>query len=665
MSNQLLQKIENLREKINYYNHKYYVLSESEISDYDFDMLLNELQELEKKHPELITKDSPTQRVGSDLTKSINQIEHKTPMLSLSNTYSEEELLAFDKRVKNVLEINEEIEYVVELKIDGVSASIHYNNGTLYKAATRGDGKVGEEITANIRTIKSIPLSVKESKSFEIRGEVFIPIDSFNKMNLEREANGKKTFANPRNLAAGTLKLLNPKEVAKRPLDIFTYYILSNELDIKSQDEGLKYLKTLGFKTNPEYRLCRDIKEVIQYCHKWEVERDKLPYEIDGVVIKVNSYKQQHQLGSIAKSPRWATSFKFKPMQVITKLNKVTWQVGRTGAITPVAELEPILLAGSVISRATLHNYDEIQRKDIREGDFVKLEKGGDVIPKIVGVDLLKRLDSSEVLPIPKECPVCKHLLVKSETEVALYCVNVECPAQIKGRLSHFASRSAMDIEGLGEAIVNLFVDKGYLKTFVDIYNLSKYKIELKSLEGFGDRSINNLFASINKSKEQPFHKVLFALGIRYVGVGVARKLATAFKTIENIKAATIEDLEAVDEIGPSISNSLTQYFSNITNVKLVDELKEKGLKFEEEISESSNQNLLGLSFVLTGALEKLTRDEAKEKIISAGGKFVSSLSKKTDYLVVGKNAGSKLEKATKLGVKVISEEELNELLNK
>ena len=665
MSNSLLEEIENLREKINYHNHKYYVLSESEISDYDFDMLLSELQEIEKKHPELITKDSPTQRVGSDLTKSFNQIKHKTPMLSLSNTYSEEELRAFDQRVKGGLETEDEIEYVVELKIDGVSASIHYKDGTLHKAATRGDGKVGEEITANIRTIKSIPLSVKESKPFEIRGEVFMPIDDFNKMNLEREANGEKTFANPRNSTAGTLKLLNPQEVAKRPLDIFAYYILSRELKIKSQEEGLNYLKENGFKINPEFRLCKSIDEVIQYCHTWEIERDKLPYEIDGVVIKVNSYKQQHQLGSIAKSPRWATSFKFKAKQVITKLNKVTWQVGRTGAITPVAELEPILLAGSVISRATLHNYDEIQRKDIREGDFVKLEKGGDVIPKIVAVDLSQRLDSSNTLPIPKECPVCKQLLVKSETEVALYCINIDCPAQIKGRLSHFASRTAMDIEGLGEAIVNLFVDKGFLKTFTDIYNLSKHEVELKALEGFGSKSIDNLFASINKSKEQPFHKVLFALGIRYVGAGVARKLTTAFKTIENIKTATIEKLEAVDEIGPSISHSLTQYFSNITNVKLVNELKEKGLKFEEEISESSNQNLLGLSFVLTGSLEKLTRDEAKEKIISAGGKFISSLSKKTDYLVAGENAGSKLEKANKLGVKVISEEELNELINK
>ncbi len=664
MNNSVSEKIEYLRKKINHHNHKYYVLSESEISDYDYDMLIKELLELEKLHPELITKDSPTQRVGSDLTKNINQIKHKTPMLSLSNTYSEEELRAFDQRVKGGLETEEEIEYVVELKIDGVSASIHYKNGVLYQAATRGDGNVGEEITQNIRTINSIPLSVNEAKPFEVRGEVFMPIEEFKKMNRERETNGDKIFANPRNSTAGTLKLLDPHEVAKRPLDIFTYYILSDKLDIKSQMEGLEYLKRLGFKTNPEYQLCKNIEEVISYCRNWENERDNLPYEIDGVVIKVNFIKQQQQLGSIAKSPRWATSFKFKAKQVITKLKKVTWQIGRTGAVTPVAELEPVLLSGSTISRATLHNYDEIQRKDIREGDFVKLEKGGDVIPKIVSVDLTQRLVDSIVLPIPKECPSCKQELIKSESEVALYCVNVNCPAQIKGKLNHFASRTAMDIEGLGEAIVNLFVDKGYLKSFVDIYNLPEYEEELKSLEGFGAKSIDNLFASINKSKEQPFHKVLFALGIRYVGAGVARKLATAFKTINNIRTATIESLEAVDEIGPSISNSIIQYFANIENVKLVDELKEKGLKFEEEISESNNQNLLGLSFVLTGSLEKLTRDEAKEKIILAGGKFVTSLSKKTNYLVAGENAGSKLEKAKKLGVKIISENDLNELLN-
>lgn len=664
MNNSISEKIKELREKLNYFNYKYYVLAESEVSDYEFDSFLNELKKLETENPELITPDSPTQRVGSDLTKEFNPIEHKVPMLSLTNTYSEDELKAFDLRVKGGLEGETNIEYVVELKIDGVSASIHYKDGFLFQAATRGDGKIGEEITNNIRTIKSIPLSVTEKKQFEVRGEIFMALKDFQKLNDERRTNGEKTFANPRNSSAGTLKLQNPKEVAKRPLDIFTYYILSDVLQITSQNESLQFLKKLGFKINPNYELCKSIDEVIDYCRKWEINRDTLPYEIDGVVIKVNSFSQQSRLGSIAKSPRWATSFKFKAKQVITKLNKVTWQVGRTGAITPVAELEPIELAGSVISRATLHNADEIERKDIRENDFVKIEKGGDVIPKVVGVDLSQRPQNSVVLQIPTMCPDCQTKLVKLESEVALYCVNENCPAQIKGKLIHFASRGAMDIEGLGEAIINLFVDKGYLKSFVDIYNLPKIADELKSLEGFGQKSIDNLFASIEKSKIQPFHKVLFALGIRYVGAGVARKLTNAFKTIQNLKNKSTEELEQVDEIGPSISGSLIQYFSNSENISIIDLLIEKGLNFETEIPELANQKLNGLSFVVTGSLSSFTRDEAKEKIISAGGKFVTSVSKKTDYLVAGENAGSKLEKAKELGVKILSEEEFHNLLN-
>jgi DNA ligase (NAD+) len=664
MNNSISEKIKELREKLNYFNYKYYVLAESEVSDYEFDSFLNELKKLETENPELITPDSPTQRVGSDLTKEFNPIEHKVPMLSLTNTYSEDELKAFDLRVKGGLEGETNIEYVVELKIDGVSASIHYKDGFLFQAATRGDGKIGEKITNNIRTIKSIPLSVTEKKQFEVRGEIFMALKDFQKLNDERRTNGEKTFANPRNSSAGTLKLQNPKEVAKRPLDIFTYYILSDVLQITSQNESLQFLKKLGFKINPNYELCKSIDEVIDYCRKWEINRDTLPYEIDGVVIKVNSFSQQSRLGSIAKSPRWATSFKFKAKQVITKLNKVTWQVGRTGAITPVAELEPIELAGSVISRATLHNADEIERKDIRENDFVKIEKGGDVIPKVVGVDLSQRPQNSVVLQIPTMCPDCQTKLVKLESEVALYCVNENCPAQIKGKLIHFASRGAMDIEGLGEAIINLFVDKGYLKSFVDIYNLPKIADELKSLEGFGQKSIDNLFASIEKSKIQPFHKVLFALGIRYVGAGVARKLTSAFKTIQNLKNKSTEELEKVDEIGPSISGSLIQYFSNSENISIIDLLIEKGLNFETEIPELANQKLNGLSFVVTGSLSSFTRDEAKEKIISAGGKFVTSVSKKTDYLVAGENAGSKLEKAKELGVKILSEEEFHNLLN-
>ncbi len=662
MTDSITEEIESLRDKINYHNQRYYVIAEPEISDYEFDSLLKELLHLEEKNPNLVTKDSPTQRVGSDITKKANQIEHKTPMLSLSNTYNEDELFAFDKRVKGGLSEDEHVEYVVELKIDGVSASIHYQNGFLLKAATRGDGSVGEEITNNIRTIRSIPLKVKEQSDFEVRGEVFMPIDGFNKFNAERESRGEKLFANPRNSTAGTLKLQDPKLVDERPLDIFTYYLLGDNLKINSQVEGLSFLKQLGFKINSNYQLCKNIEEVIKYCHVWEKKRDNLPYEIDGIVIKVNSFEQQKTLGSIAKSPRWATSFKFKAKQVITKLNKITWQVGRTGAVTPVAELEPIELAGSVISRATLHNYDEIERKDIRENDYVKIEKGGDVIPKVVEVDLTKRESESQPLAIPTECPICKSELQKKESEVALYCVNDLCSAQVKGRLIHFASRVAMDIEGLGEAIVNHFVDKGFLSSFPDIYSLSGKEDELKSLDRFGEKSIDNLFASIEKSKGQPFHKVLFSLGIRYVGAGVARKLADAFGTIEELKLATIEELEAVDEIGPSISKSLTEYFTQNENLMLIEKLQKSGLSFESDEIEGGNSKLEGLTFVVTGSLS-MSRDEAKERIIVSGGRFSSSLSKKTDYLLAGDKAGSKIKKAETLGVKIISEDEFNNLL--
>lgn len=663
MINLIAEKIESLQEKINYHNQRYYVLAKPEISDYEFDILLKELLRLEKEHPEFVTKDSPTQRVGSDITKKANQIEHKTPMLSLSNTYNEEELFAFDKRVKSGLGEDEHVNYVVELKIDGVSASIQYQNGLLVKAATRGDGKVGEEITNNIKTIRSIPLKVKEHSNFEVRGEVFMPIDGFNKFNADREKRGEKVFANPRNSTAGTLKLHDPKLVDERPLDIFTYYLLGDNLKIKSQAESLDFLKQLGFKINSNYQLCKNIEEVVNYCREWENKRDNLPYEIDGIVIKINFFEQQKILGSIAKSPRWATSFKFKAKQVTTKLNKVTWQVGRTGAVTPVAELESIELAGSVISRATLHNYDEIERKDIRENDYVKIEKGGDVIPKVVEVDLLQREDDSQQLTIPTECPICKSELQRAESEVALYCVNNACPAQVKGRIIHFASRGAMDIEGLGEAIVNLFVDKGFLNLFSDIYTLSEKENELKALDRFGEKSIENLLASIEKSKEQPFHKVLFALGIRYVGTGVARKLTNAFKTIEKLKSSTIEDLEAVDEIGPSISKSLTEYFSQSNNLQLIEKLHNSGLSFKSDKKEIGNSKLEGLTFVVTGSLS-MSRDEAKEKILFSGGRFSSSLSKKTEYLLAGEKAGSKIKKAETLGVKIISEDEFNNLLS-
>ena len=664
MNESVSERINQLREQLRTHNYKYYVLAEPSISDYEYDKLLNELIELETKHPELITPDSPSQRVGSDLTKEFQPFEHKYQMLSLANTYSEDELIAFDKRVKSGLNIDEDIEYVTELKIDGVSISIHYRNGVFYKAATRGDGRVGEDITNNIKTIRSIPLKVNTDLTFEVRGEVFMPLDGFKRMNEERALSGEKLFANPRNATAGSIKLQDPKIVATRPLDIFTYYFLSEEKELKSQSEGLELLGELGFKINPNYEVCSNINEVIQFCEKWDQKRAELPYETDGIVIKVNLVEYQKALGSTAKSPKWAVAYKFSAKQAVTKLKKITWQVGRTGIVTPVAELEPIFLAGSTISRATLHNIDEIKRKDIREGDFVLIEKGGDVIPKIVGVDLSKREANSVEVDIPTECPVCHSKLVRPEGEVAIYCENSKCSAQIKGRITHFASKGAMDIEGLGEAIIDQFVDLGYLNSYADIYTLSKFEFELKSLEGFGEKSIEKLFASIENSKTQPFHRVLFALGIRFVGSGVARKLANGFGSIDELINASAEDLEKLDEIGPRISNSVIRFLHDPVNLELISRLKEAGLRFEAEKTPQFNQKLSGNTFVLTGTLEKMTRKEAEEKIISLGGKPTSSVSKKTSYVIVGENPGSKLEKAEKLGVKILTEDEFIKLIS-
>ena len=525
MTSQVEKIIESLREQIRAHDYKYYILAQPSISDEEYDRLLKELEKLEAENPKLITSDSPTQRVGSDLTKEFKPIEHKVPMLSLSNTYSEDELFDFDRRVKDELITGDKVEYLVELKIDGASVSINYVNGILKTAATRGDGMVGEEITNNVRTIKSLPLRIKKDNSipynlddFEVRGEIFMNVAEFEKLNKERADQGEKTFANPRNSTAGTLKLQDPKVVAKRPLNTFLYSLISPDNELKSQEENLLILKKMGFKINPHYKKCKSIEEVIKVCRDFEKLRDELEYEIDGAVIKVNSIKQQKRLGNIARAPRWAVAFKFKSKQALTNIKDIVWQVGRTGAITPVAELEPVFLAGSTISRATLHNYDEIERKDIRNGDTVIIEKGGDVIPKVVQVVLSKRSPSSKKTKPPDKCPTCNSKLFKPEGEVAYYCENAECTDQIKGRIAHFASRGAMDIEGLGESIIDLFVEKGFLKTYGDIYNLKDRKNELIAIERLGEKSVSNLLNSIEKSKERPFDKVLFGLGIRYVG---------------------------------------------------------------------------------------------------------------------------------------------------
>jgi DNA ligase (NAD+) len=593
-------------------------------------------------------------------------------MLSLSNTYNEEELFDFDRRVKEGLPRNEKVEYVVELKIDGASVSLHYLNGQLITAATRGDGFIGEEITTNIKTIKSIPLRLMLNKKYsfslsdiEVRGEVFMKIDDFVNLNKEREEKGERLFANPRNSSAGTLKMQDPKIVAKRPLNIFVYSLISLQEDFESQYENLQILKSLGFNVNPASKLCKNINEVLSVCRKFEEGRNTYGYEIDGAVIKVNSITQQKILGSIAKSPRWAVAFKFKAKQAYTKINKILWQVGRIGTITPVADLQPVLLAGSTISRATLHNLDEIRRKDIREGDKVVIEKGGDVIPKVVSVVLADREKKSKPVEPPDKCPVCKSKIFKPEGEVAFYCENSECPAQVKGRIEHFAARGAMDIEGLGTSIINLFVEMGFLKTYADIYELKNKREELINIERLGNKSVDNLLNAIEKSKEQPFSKVLFALGIRYVGAGAAKKLSDHFTSVDDLMNASENDILEIHEIGPSISASVKNFFSDQHNNKIINKLKSHGLNFKSKKIITKETLFTGKTFVLTGTLSSFSREEAGDKIINFGGKITSSVSKKTDYVIAGENAGSKLAKANEIGVAVLSEEEFLKMLKK
>ncbi|MGQ9797909.1 MAG: NAD-dependent DNA ligase LigA [Ignavibacterium sp.] len=672
MTDSVEKKIQKLREEIEKYDYHYYVLAQPLISDEEYDKLYKELEKLESENPHLITPDSPTQRVGKDLTKEFKPVNHLAPMLSLANTYDEQDVYDFDRRVREGLPANEKVEYVVEYKIDGASVSLRYIDGKLFTAATRGDGTVGEEITNNVKTIKAVPLKIKKPvgtkyklNDFEARGEIYMNIADFEALNKEREKNGEKLFANPRNSAAGTLKLQNPQIVASRKLNIFLYSLISLEDEFQSQSENLELLKQMGFRVNPDYRVCKNIEEVLQVCKEFEEKRDRLEYEIDGAVIKVNSIRQQNILGSIAKSPRWAVAYKFKAKQAFTYVRDIVWQVGRTGAVTPVAELEPVFLAGSTISRATLHNYDEIKRKDIRVGDKVVIEKGGDVIPKVVAVITEERKSNSKPTKPPERCPVCNSKLYKPEDEVAFYCENPECPAQIKGRLIHFASRGAMDIEGLGEALVDLFVEKGFLKTFSDIYELKNHRDELIQIERLGEKSIDNLLNAIEKSKSQPFEKVLFALGIRYVGAGVAQKLAEHFGSIDALINASEEEILSVYEIGPSISRSVKQFFSDKYNLELIEKLKKAGLNFSSEQKKPVKDNFFKeKTFVLTGTLSSFSRDEAAARIKKLGGKIASAVSKNTDYVIAGEKAGSKLDKAKSLGVKILNEEGFLKLLD-
>ena len=665
-------KAKKLREKLLDADYRYYTLAEPNIDDFTYDKMMKELQELELQYPELVTDDSPTQRVGSGKWNEFPSVKHAVPMLSLSNSYDENDLFEFDKRIKNLTE-GAKYQYVCELKFDGLAVSLVYRNGVLVQGATRGDGVIGDDITNNLRTIRSIPLRIDNTSGIfkkadiEVRGEVFFYLQDFYKINEEQEAKGEKKFANPRNTAAGTLKQKDSKEVAMRRLNMFCYnlrHLDSNEnRKLVSHYENLQILKKLRLPVNSFTKVFDSIEEVKNFCDEMEVKRDELPYEIDGIVVKVNSLRQQDLIGSIAKSPRWAIAYKFKAKQAVTKLKEITLQVGRVGTITPVAELEPVFLAGSTISRATLHNTDEIERKDIRVGDWVKIEKGGDVIPKVVEVVKEKRPKNSKPYKISAKCPVCGSVLVRPEGEANYYCFNYTCAAQVQGRLQHFVARGAMDIEGLGYNIIDRFVQLGYLHDITDIYKLYKLEKELKKIEGFGEKSIDNILSSVEKSKERPFDKVLFAIGIRHVGERTAKILAKNFKSIDNLINAKEEEINSIHEIGPRIAESVYNFFHTKANKQIVEKLRKAGLKFEAEQSAATSNKFEGLTFVLTGSLDKYTRDEAGAIIESLGGKVSGSVSKKTSYVLAGAEAGSKLTKATELGVKVINEKEFEKMV--
>ncbi|HOP50898.1 MAG TPA: NAD-dependent DNA ligase LigA [Ignavibacteriales bacterium] len=657
-----IKRIKELKELIEKYNYHYYVLNESLISDYEYDLLLKELEKLENEL-NIEDKESPTQKVGSDLSNKFAPVEHKYPMLSLQNTYGYDEILDFDVKVKKGLGLqnNEDVEYVCEHKFDGLSISLIYIDGKLTRAVTRGDGKIGEDVTENVLTIKGIPhnISSENIRNFEVRGEIYINFKDFNKLNEERINSGLPQFANPRNFVSGTIKTLDVNVVKQRPIRISPYYLITDEKELKYHYDNLLLLKELNFPVNENIKLCKNINEVIEYCQYWEDKKNQLPYPIDGVVIKVNNLEFQKKLGSIHKFPKWAVAFKYKPDQAITKLVSVSWQVGRTGAITPVANLEPVELSGSTISRATLHNYDFIKSLTIKIGDEVVIEKGGEVIPKIVKVH--KSFDDlfSNVIEHPSECPRCGSKLFKPENEVSYYCLNEECPDILLGKLIHFASKNAMDISGLGEANINLFFNLGFIKHIEDIYNLPNLRNKIVNLNRFGEKSFNNLVKSIENSKEKPFYKVLYALGIRYVGEAVAKTLVDNFKNIDNLINATEEQLASINEIGNVISKYVKNYFSNEKNKQRINKLKEIGLKFsiDEEATFKTNK-LDNKTFVVTGTLKNFTREGIKNKILENGGKVSESVSRKTDYVLVGEQPGSKYNKALEFGIKIISEEE-------
>ncbi len=659
-------QIAELTEKINYYNHKYYQESVSEISDYEFDMLLEKLITLENEFPQFRADDSPSQRVGGTITKEFETVYHRYPMLSLSNTYSEEELAEFDKRVDKGLG-GQPYEYFCEQKFDGVAISLTYENGVLKQAVTRGDGVRGDNITANAKTIRTIPLRIKGDgipEIFEVRGEVFLPLSSFNRLNEEKQKAGEPLLANPRNAASGTLKMQDSSVVAKRNLDCYIYSLIGENIPVSKHEEAIHLLEKWEFNVSPTYQKCKTVDEIFRYINEWEEKRLTLPLGTDGVVIKINSFHQQEELGYTAKSPRWAIAYKYKAQNAATTLEDVSFQVGRTGAITPVAHLKPVLLAGTVVKRASLHNANEIERLDLHMGDTVFVEKGGDIIPKVTGVDENKRKSGSKPIEFITHCPECGTQLVRNEGEVQHFCPNVKgCPPQIKGRIEHFIQRRAMNIDSLGKETISLLFEKGLVKTPADLYKLTFD--DIYQLEGFKEQSTQNLLNGIAASKQIPLENVLFALGIRYVGRTVAEKLAQHFKNISRLAEASFEELIEVPEIGERIAQSVVAVFQDETFRQMIDELKKSGLQFEihEEVKESST--LAGKSFVISGVFTSFSRDELKDKIKANGGKVLSGVSGNLDYLLAGDNMGpAKRQKAEKLGVVIISEEDFKEMIH-
>ncbi|HXI01416.1 MAG TPA: NAD-dependent DNA ligase LigA [Sphingobacteriaceae bacterium] len=663
-------RIHALIQELNQHNYNYYVLAQPALSDYEFDLKLKELEELERKHPEYQDPNSPTQKVGGDITKVFQTVRHKWPMLSLGNTYNEDELKDFDTRVRKA--IGDEFEYVCELKFDGVSMSLTYENGKLIRAVTRGDGAQGDNVTTNVKTIRAIPHQLKGNgypDLFEIRGEVFMHNQAFEKLNQQRIQNDEVPYANPRNFAAGTIKLQDSREVARRPLDCFLYFLYTDKQFFKTHWESLNSVKEWGFHVCEHNKLCSTINDVLAFINYWDENRFKLTYDIDGIVIKVNSYAQQLELGFTAKSPRWAISYKYKAQEVETTLEKVTYQVGRTGAVTPVANLKPVLLAGTIVKRATLHNANEIERLGLFEGDTVLVEKGGEIIPKIIVVNTEKRKSGANRVIYPHTCPECASNLIRKEGEAVHYCPNDEgCPPQIVGKIQHFISRKAMNIDGLGNETIETFYRNGYIKHISDLYTLHKKSDVLKKLERFGDRSIENMFEGLDKSKQKPFDKVLFGLGIRYVGETVAKKLAAHFKNIDSLMSASLEELTTVEEIGERIAESVVEYFKDEKHINQIEELKLHGLQLEAEASDIIliSNKLEGKNFLISGTFEKYSRDELKGIIEINGGKIISSISVKLNYLVAGDNMGpAKLDKANKLSIPLISDADLLKMIQK